>query len=106
VDRAASSRHNHFSQSLLLFRVRHSQTNQRYARLAQFAALERMSPLEQLVRVHTLRSRHFGDASTRSQRKLHYRQLLGSSSPPTNAMNRTHQTIAHVPIFTPDTLRR
>jgi hypothetical protein len=76
VDRAASSRHNHFSRSLLLFRVRHSHRNQRYARLAQFAALERTSPLEQLIRVHTLRSRHFGDASTRSQRKLNYRQLL------------------------------
>jgi len=42
--------------------ARHRNRDQRCARLVQFAMLVRTTPLEQLVRVHTLRSRHFGHA--------------------------------------------
>ena len=56
--------------------------------------------LGELVRVHTLRSRHLGHARARSYRQLHHRQLRRSSSPATSAATHTHQTIGHAPIFT------
>ena len=54
----------------------HCHRNQRCAGLVQFATLKRATPLEDLVRVHTVRSRHLGNTGARLQRQLHDLKLL------------------------------
>ena len=53
--------------SALVSGARHRNRDQRHTRLAQFATFKCTTPLEHLVRVHTMCSRHFGHAGARLQ---------------------------------------
>ena len=65
VDHAAGARCNCFWSSPLVLRVQRRDLDQRRAWLAQLATLKCASPVERLLRIHTVSSPHFSHADTR-----------------------------------------
>ena len=59
---APAEPHNFFCLSALVSSAGHRHRDQRHTRLAQLATIKCTTPLEHLVRVHTMGSRHFGYA--------------------------------------------
>ena len=68
--------HNFFCLSALVIPAGHRNRDQSHTRLAQFATLECTTPLEHLVRVHTMGLRHLRYAGARLQRQPHNLKLL------------------------------
>src|SRR5580704_17764329 len=83
MDRPSCLHLNLFCLSVVFSAALYRDRDQRHARLAQFTAFIGSTPLEHLVRVHTMGSRYFGYAGARLQRQLYNLQLLGNRPPAT-----------------------
>ena len=100
MDRASRRPRSFFCLSALVLGAAHRDRDQRNTRLTQFATIKCTTPLEHLVRVHTMGLRHLGYTGARLQRQLHNLELLRNRPETANTTTRTQPyCVRHEPIF-------
>ena len=100
MDRASRRPRSFFCLSALVSWAAHRDRDQRNTRLTQLATIKCTTPLEHLVRVHTMGLRHLGYAGARLQRQLHNLELLRNRPETANTTTRTQPyCVRHEPIF-------
>ncbi len=100
MDRASRRPRSFFCLSALVSWAAHRDRHQRNTRLTQFATIKCTTPLEYLVRVHTMGLRHLGYAGARLQRQLHNLKLLRNRPETAKTTTRTQpHCVRHEPIF-------